>query len=75
MEPVIVENIYKEQYWLAYPLYMPTGTLYAACTYSGSWRADFPSPIFIIENCSQNSLAIKTPDMNKMGGMLTIIGY
>jgi hypothetical protein len=54
---------------------MPTGTLYAAYTYSGSWRSDLPSTNFLIENYSQNSLAIKTPDMHEIGGLLVIIGY
>jgi hypothetical protein len=75
MEPAIVDNLYREQYWLAYPVSMPNGTLYAACTYAGSWREDLPSAHFLIENCSQESLAIKSPSMYRIGGMLVVIGF
>lgn len=75
MDPVIVDNLYRQQYWLSYPLSMPNGTLYAACTYSGSWREDLPSTNFLIENHVQNSLAIKTPDMYRIGGMIVILGF
>ena len=74
ISPTIVDNLYREQYWIAYPILFNSETFYADIIFSGSWRTDAPSPDYLIENMSCESLVIKAVDLTNIGFRIIIIG-